>query len=75
MVKPLTRKTNPNKLEIVDAINERLMKSRSLTSVLLTSSVTDEINFKALYGFILVLDDHLEELDCLFDQLNEDSLA
>lgn len=70
MAKPLSRKTNLSKLEIVDAINERLMKSRSLTSVLLASNATGEINFKALYGFILVLDDYLEELNALFDQLS-----
>ncbi len=60
-----------NNLEIVDAINERLMKSKSLTSFLLACDLPGDASFRSVYGFIWILDGYLEELECLFSKLGD----
>lgn len=58
-------------LEIVDGINERIMKAKALTSFLLGSDIAGDTSFKSVHGFIWVLDSCLEELECLFGQLDK----
>jgi len=58
-------------LEIVDGIIERLMKAKALTSFLLANDIAGDTSFKSIHGFIWVLDGYLEELDCLFGQLDK----
>jgi hypothetical protein len=62
-----------SKIEIIDAINERLMKSRSLTSFLVTSDFLGEISKETLFGYALALDGYLEEVDYLLMQLDKKS--
>jgi phage tail protein X len=53
-------------LDIKDAIYERLIKARSITSCLLAGNDgIAELGNKYFYGAILALDDYLEELESL----------
>lgn len=58
-------------LEIVDGINERIMKARALTSFLLGSNIAGDTTFKSVHEFIWALDGYLEEIDSLFVQLDK----
>lgn len=58
-------------LEIIDAITERLMKAKSLTSLLLMRDLAGDTGFKSIYGFIWTLDGQLEELEFLFSRLSD----
>jgi len=57
-------------LEIADGINERIDKAKAITSFLLGSDIAGDTSFKSVHGFIWVLDGCLEELNCLFEQLD-----
>lgn len=59
------------KLEIIDAINERLMKAKSLTSLLVNGNFSSDISSETVFGYALVLDGCLDELDCLFTQFQD----
>jgi len=59
------------KLDLIDAINERLMKSKSMTSYLLSCDFSGGGDAKSIYGIVWALDGYLEELDCLFDRLDK----
>ena len=60
-----------NNLEIVDGINERIMKAKAITSFLLGMDIPGDTSFKSVHGFIWVLDSCLDELDVLFLQLDK----
>lgn len=60
-----------SRLDIIDAINERLMKARSLTSLLVNSNFSGDIGSETIFGYVLVLDGCLEEVDTLFTQLDK----
>jgi len=59
------------KLDLIDAINERIMKSKSMTSYLLSCDFSGDDNAKSIYGIVWALDGYLEELDCLFGRLDK----
>ena len=60
-----------SRLDIVDAINERLIKAKSLTAFLLACDLAGDVSFKTVYGSIWMLDSCLEELECLFSKLDK----
>jgi hypothetical protein len=60
-------------LDIKDAIYERLIKARSITSCLLTANdgLVESAN-KCFYGAVLAIDDYLEEIECLENKLKNE---
>jgi hypothetical protein len=58
-----------SRLEIIDEIDERLVKAQSLTATLLGYSHPEEVEFRTIYGTIWILDDLLEELNGLLSRL------
>lgn len=59
-----------DRLDFVDAINERITKARAITSCLLAGCNGEmELCNEAFYNVIWIVDDYLEELGYLFERM------